>query len=68
MVQRQRRYRKFIFWDKYSWIILGDFIRDFMKYVDKKFGKICKCGKRHIYIATHGENLPKNNLKCKGGE
>lgn len=35
--------------------------------IDKKFGKVCKkCGKRHIFIGTPGQNLPKETNKCDG--
>jgi hypothetical protein len=36
-----------------------------LSWADKKFGKVCKCGKRHAGISTPGHNLPKNsNEKC----
>ena len=33
-------------------------------WADLKFGKVCKCGVRHINIGTPGHNLPKSNYKC----
>jgi len=37
-----------------------------MKYIDKKFGKICpRCKKRHPVFSTRGENLPKSGkIEC----